>query len=105
VSTRDDRRRRKAVRKLPPLKRGDPPWDGRPITCILCGRAGIAGDRSGGEWRAIEADGRFYYACAAEFPPDGSSTAALTRAYERFLRATGERPGPDTDVACQGVEE
>lgn len=92
-------------RKLPPLPRGDPPWDGRAIRCALCGRAGIAGDRSGGEWRAIEADAVLHYVCPAEFPADGSSKAAWEAAYKRVFRALRLRIGPNTDLVIQEVED
>src|SRR5262245_39448520 len=97
-------RRERKCRILPLLPRGAPPWDGRPIRCALCKRPGVAGERSVGEWRCLNADGVLHYLCPGHFPADGAGAEAFGAAYDLIFAALGLRIGPDTDLAFQGAE-
>jgi hypothetical protein len=54
---------------------------GEVMTCILCGATQRSDPHVESQWRGLQVDGVMYYACPAEFPPDGSSAKAFEVAY------------------------
>ena len=65
------------------------PFDGREMTCILCGRVEKSNPDPDilSDWRAVELNSDLCFACVDEFPPDGASKEEYEIAYARFLEA------------------
>ena len=70
------------------------PFDGREMTCILCGKKESGNFAESNpdpdilsDWRAVELNSDIFYACVDEFPPDGASKEEYEIAYARFLEA------------------
>ena len=64
---------------------------GERMTCAICGAVKQSDARVASQWRAIVMNGRLYYFCPAEFPPDGSPKGLFNLAYQRVLAAAGCR--------------
>ncbi len=61
-------------------------FQGEQMTCTLCGCTQTSDRHVESNWRVIEADGKPYYFCPREFPPDGASRFAFEAAYDRAVR-------------------
>ncbi len=73
------------VPDVPGLDPNNLPFMGELMTCIMCGATQRSSPNVESQWRGLQADGVLYYACPAEFPPDGSEAEAFKRAYVRVL--------------------
>ena len=70
---------------VPGLDPEDLPFMGEMMTCVMCGATRRSDPHVESQWRGIQLDEKRYYACPAEFPPDGSSTEAFKVAYLRVM--------------------
>lgn len=61
------------------------PFQGEMMTCVMCGKQQASDPAVESNWRKLEIDGRPFYVCPEEFPPDGASTEAFAAAYKRIL--------------------
>ena len=62
-------------------------FTGEMMTCVMCGKKEQSDPRVNTQWRCIEVDDVFYYACPDEFPEDRTATKwDYARAYDRVLR-------------------
>jgi len=66
-------------------------FTGEPMVCILCGLEQVSDPKTSSDWRCIEIDGRRFYACAAEFPPDTARASEFAKVYMLFIRAAIEQ--------------
>lgn len=73
-------------------------FTGEVMVCVCCGKLEVSSKDKSTQWRAVSADfGRgleTFYACPAEFPPDGASAAQYEAAYRRVVREICTLRGP-----------
>lgn len=62
-------------------------FQGEEMRCIMCGKVQRSDPAIESQWRCIEVDGKPYYVCPKEFPPDETATKEqFAKAYEKVLR-------------------
>lgn len=68
------------------IKKSNAAFEGQLMTCVMCGAQRKSDPAVSTDWRSIDVDHQVYYACANEFPPDGSSAGAFRAAYDKIIR-------------------
>ncbi len=63
-------------------------FQGETMKCVICGIEKQSDPNVSSDWRAVDIDGKQFFACKQEFPPDGiGTTEAFEAAYRKFLKA------------------
>ena len=63
-------------------------FQGELMRCVICGTEKKSDPSTSSDWRAVDIDGKRFYACSREFPADGIGTVdAYEDAYRKFLEA------------------
>lgn len=60
-------------------------FDKKLMTCIVCGREEMSHPEAPSNWRCLEMDNKFFYACPDEFPPDHSGKERFQVAYQLVI--------------------
>lgn len=59
------------------------------MKCVICGAEKQSDPNVSSDWRAVDINGKRFFACKAEFPLDGiGTTKAFEAAYNKFLTAS-----------------
>ena len=58
---------------------------GELMTCVCCQAEEKSSLEQNSNWRCLVVDGRPFYACPKEFPPDSSSPEAFKEAYKKIF--------------------
>lgn len=66
------------------------PFMGELMTCIMCDRQARSDPQIESQWRCLVIDGRPYYVCPSEFPPDSASRKAFKLAYLKVFIRIGQ---------------
>lgn len=61
------------------------PFSGELMCCIVCGKTEYNSPDIESQWRGLEVDDSFFYACPDEFLPDGSSSSVFKTAYQLVI--------------------
>lgn len=82
------------------------PFTGELMICVVCGVQMQSHLEANTDWRCLELDGKIFYCCSDEFPPDGSSQKSFQTAYElalacclsEMLKQQGKAGDPDVEA-------
>lgn len=59
---------------------------GELMVCICCGKEQRSDPKAESQWRAIDYNGRLFYVCPDEFPPDTATALEFEAAYIKVFR-------------------
>lgn len=84
----------------------NPRFSGELMKCVVCGAELRSQPGHETNWRCLEIDAIDYYACPAEFPPDGATKEQFKTAYELvFACCLSENLVKEGFAGCSEVEE